>query len=162
MFEKQGEKLTGFEKELMDNFSENSFFEIEFIPIEKENISYYLNSNEIDIIVGGLIIYDEKNCNFLYSKSYLPTKLFKYSGNIPEKYESIILNKSEESKIIDYLRLKHYFRKKSDITAEEFSDSGYRIIFSKNNKALKEEFNRFLKTFIDSKEYEFIVRRNIG
>ncbi|WGS65064.1 transporter substrate-binding domain-containing protein [Marinitoga aeolica] len=162
LFEKHGEKLIGFEKELLDNFAENSFFEIEFIPIKKENILNYINSGEVDIIVGGLIILDEKKYKYLFSKSYLPTKLFKYTGNIPEKYESIILNKLEEFKLIDYLRLKHYFRKKTNIAAEEFSDNGYRILFSKHNKTLKDEFNRFLKTFINSKEYESIVRRNIG
>ncbi|SHE33166.1 putative multicomponent Na+:H+ antiporter subunit B [Marinitoga hydrogenitolerans DSM 16785] len=162
LFEKHGDKLLGFEKDLLDNFSENSFFEIEYIPIKKEKLLEYINNNEFDIIAGGIIIENENECNYIFSKKYLPTKLFEYKGKIDPNYESIVLNNQGEKKIIDYLRLKNYFRKNSDIEVKEISSNSYRFIFSKNNKALKDDFNRFLKTFLNSKEYESIVRRNIG
>ncbi|NUU98829.1 hypothetical protein XO12_01460 [Marinitoga sp. 1154] len=162
LFEKQGKKLKGFEKELLDIFSENSFFEIDYIPIEKEKINDYIYKDEFDIIVGGIIIENKRFDKFLCSKEYLPTKLFKYDGVIDKEFECVILNRTKKQKIIDYLRLKEYFRNNSYLKTEEFISTGYVLIFSKNNKALRDDFNRFLKTFLKSKEYETIIRRNIG
>ncbi|GAB6188638.1 hypothetical protein JCM30566_03770 [Marinitoga arctica] len=162
LFENHNGNLLGFEKDLLDYFSENSFFEIEYIPIKKDNILEYINNSEFDIIAGGIIIENNKNCNYLHSKEYLPTKLFKYEGVISKEYDSIILNKKSNQKLIDYLHLKEYLRKNPYLKTEEFSNAGYIIIFSKNNKFLKDEFNRFLKSFLNTQEYNAMIRRNIG
>ncbi|OQY10285.1 MAG: hypothetical protein B6I29_01760 [Marinitoga sp. 4572_148] len=162
LFEKHGDTLKGFEKDLLDHFSHNSFFEIEYIPVDKENIIEYINNDVYDIIVGGLIIENNHDNKYLCSKEYLPTKLFKYEGKLDKEYECVILNKTKKQNIIDYLHLKSYLRKNADLKTEEFSNAGYIVIFSKRNKALRDEFNRFLKSFLNSREYNAMIRRNIG
>lgn len=158
----EGNKLLGFEKEILDKFSEDSFFDIEYHPIKKEDFNTFLNSKKYDVLVGGILIGDISKCEFICSEEYLPTKIFKCKEKIPETSNRMMLYFDLPENLIDYLRLKDYLRKKSDIIAEEYLNSGYRVVFTKNNKALKDEFNRFLKRFINTKEYEDIIRRNIG
>lgn len=161
LFDDSDGDLKGFENELLENFSKNSFFDIEYIPVNKSEIYKIIENEEYDIYVGGIVVMENNNCKCLYSESYLPTKLFEYNDPIDEKYKSIIIS-NERKNFIDYLRLKALFRKEIDVNVKEVSISGYRMLFNHKNKALRDDFNRFLKNFITSKEYENIVRRNIG
>ncbi|AEX84634.1 hypothetical protein XO10_01205 [Marinitoga sp. 1135] len=154
-------KLTGFEKELIENFSENSFFDVEYVKMDKNSLLENIKKERLDMIIGGISIENPKKLKLLFSKEYLPTKLFIVNEEIPEEFK-MLFSDFENKNLMDYLRLKAYLRKEKNISPEEYKSSGYIALFPKNNKALKDEFNRFLKGFLSSKEYENIIRRNLG
>lgn len=66
--------VEGFDVELMDTICGDLNWQCQFIPLRNNLLFEALNQNQVDFIVGGLIISPERRLLYLFSDPYLPSK----------------------------------------------------------------------------------------
>ncbi|ARH01227.1 transporter substrate-binding domain-containing protein [Legionella micdadei] len=66
--------VEGFDVELMKTICLDLNWQCEFIPLQNDKIFPALDQNQVDFLIGGLIITPERKLLYLFSQPYLPSK----------------------------------------------------------------------------------------
>lgn len=65
--------VEGFDVELMNNICADLNWQCEFLPIKNNKLFEALDQNQVDFIIGGIIISPERRLIYLFSNPYLPS-----------------------------------------------------------------------------------------